>query len=430
MSIPRRPHCQADIGTVSYRELYGGFQGSKSEMLQKIIGLSVLFLLAGCWGRVTPGSTGFCPNSPGSSSAPPPTGPPLAGYLSGDRDFWGHGPDIDIDVQACISADGNTCVAAGDAGTRVIALIDFDARETNADGTSAGDGTRIWQRFVHPIFPPSALAVATAPILTIDSPTTSTISVRSPAAGFEVWFFGQCNDGALIDPASISISGGLVDSIALIGDTGADDVSADPDCSCDTRINNMAFNPVEFNFLELEWRDGDWGPCIDGSRSRPPICFDSVSETVVADALCEEFAGSRPPTTSEPCAGELCGGAPTASSCTWVYPDDGFDRGVVATCLFNDDPLAVVDCRPSWCESSPSGESIVRWCACDDLTGDPGPDRYTIIDPPPPPSPEHVNFQQACSTRGCGAETGPLFTDDGSRLVARSISGNACVSSP
>ncbi len=303
----------------------------------RIIILLFFLALTGCSLTVTPSSTGvLCPFSTRDTNRPPPPPPrtpSLNGFLAGDREFDGHGPNITVNVRACISIDRRTCVPTGDPGPHIIALIDFDAREADADGTSRGDGSWILQRFIHPIYS----APRGSAVVSIDSPTSSTIVARSAPAGPEAI---QCNDGDVIDSSMITITGGLVRSITLIGDTGADDVSDDNNCHCDTRIDDIVFNNVTFTLDEdteptpdppmpPDWQTGAWSLCEDNTRTRSVTCSDPEGE-------CDE---ATRPASSEPC-GPTCAGV-------LPRPDQG--DGTVAMCFYDgtDTPVGCVQTRCS-----------------------------------------------------------------------------------
>jgi hypothetical protein len=69
---------------------------------------------------------------------------------------------------------------------------------------------------------------------------------RLNGAGSE---FGICNDG---EKYNFGIGSTLLNFIQVIGDTGAEDVSDDGDCGCDTRIN-----VIEFYGLDVLFESGD-----------------------------------------------------------------------------------------------------------------------------------------------------------------------------
>ena len=162
----------------------------------------------------SPASTGeLCPYSPNG------IGPPGSGVLMGDREFAGNGPLITIDVDASLSPDA----------TRIEADILFEAAEIGGD-------TVITQHFYRTLYvAPAGSTVAAF------SPTSSQIVAESPDGGFQ-WF--DCTDGPIVPAADITISGGLVASVQMIGDTDGPDVSDDTNCVCDTRVDDIVFNDL------------------------------------------------------------------------------------------------------------------------------------------------------------------------------------------
>lgn len=144
--------------------------------------------------------------------------------VSGDREYAGHGPDITCTVTLKI--------AQGGAG--VDAIIKFTANET-AGGDTKAAGT--WTRRVYN-------APAGSKVTKINSETEGKAHVLSGGAGSE---FGICNEGLVYTSESgkVKITGGLIKSIVVVGDTGGPDVTANPnDCRCDTHLKKITFNPV------------------------------------------------------------------------------------------------------------------------------------------------------------------------------------------
>jgi hypothetical protein len=139
--------------------------------------------------------------------------------VQGDREFGGNGPQITVHAHTLLAADSKSFSIA----------VDFDAVETG------GDHSEVTGNFV----PFTWNAPEGQHITSIVSGISSSVSALSAAAGAEV---GACNDGDVI--ANPTITGDLIAAIQLIGDTGGDDISSDTDCSCDTQIKNITFNPV------------------------------------------------------------------------------------------------------------------------------------------------------------------------------------------
>jgi len=136
----------------------------------------------------------------------------------GDADFGG-GPLINARVTIQIVNDGRA----------VDAIIYFKAEETKGDWSTVEE---TWTRRLYD-------APANARITHITSATTSSVvNYRGPNAGSE---FGGCNDGQIVTPP---VTGNLIRAIQIIGDTGGSDISSDNDCSCDTQIRRIEFNPI------------------------------------------------------------------------------------------------------------------------------------------------------------------------------------------
>jgi len=151
-------------------------------------------------------------------------GPLCPLLVKGDREFGGHGPDINVTVTLKLAVDG-----AG-----VDAVIKMTAKETAGGDTEAG-GT--WTRRVY-------TAPGGSRVLKINGETTSKAHVLSGGAGSE---FGSCNEGLVYDSGKgqVKITGNIIKSIIVTGDTGGPDVTAVAnDCHCDTGIKKLTFNPV------------------------------------------------------------------------------------------------------------------------------------------------------------------------------------------
>jgi microsomal dipeptidase-like Zn-dependent dipeptidase len=145
--------------------------------------------------------------------------------VAGDRDFGGHGPRINCDVNLQLAPDGSG----------VNAVINFSARETASDWSETR-GT--WTILV--IAAPRGMRITR-----INSALRTSVTFVSPGAGSE---FGACNDGDIITP---SIARGPVRQFKIIGDTGSSDISADGDCHCDTQIRRIEFNPINVTLAPI-----------------------------------------------------------------------------------------------------------------------------------------------------------------------------------
>lgn len=137
----------------------------------------------------------------------------------GDREFGG-GPLININARLEITADGS--------GLDVI--INYRAEETGGDRTTATGSFR--ERVFN--------APAGNRIVRVDAATATSqvLNFRGAGAGAE---FGICNEGVVQTPP---VTGGLINRIVVVGDSGGNDVAAGAECRCDTKIKSVIFNPV------------------------------------------------------------------------------------------------------------------------------------------------------------------------------------------
>lgn len=143
----------------------------------------------------------------------------------GDREFAGHGPDVNCTVTLKITPDK----------TAVDAVITMTASETGGGDTEAKG---FWTRRVY-------TAPGGTKIVRIDGAVFSAARFVSAGAGSE---FGSCNEGIVYDSqkGQINITGSVIKSIVMVGDTGGPDVTANPnDCRCDTKISRIDFNPIK-----------------------------------------------------------------------------------------------------------------------------------------------------------------------------------------
>jgi hypothetical protein len=137
----------------------------------------------------------------------------------GDREFNG-GPLININARLQVTADGSG----------IDAIITYRAEETGGDRSTA-TGT-----FTQRVFNASA---GTRIVSVSAATATSAVVFRGAGAGAE---FGICNEGVVQD--AVPVTGGLIQRIVVVGDTGGNDISAGGGCRCDTKIKSINFNPV------------------------------------------------------------------------------------------------------------------------------------------------------------------------------------------
>src|SRR6266700_318994 len=159
---------------------------------------------------ITPGDIGpFCPHQ----------------LVSGDREFSGHGPKVNISVSLVNLKNQALAVH-----------IEFDAKETQSNWSEVKGS---WQQVIY-------RAPAGKMIAGILSGSASYVrNYICPAA--EADLFG-C-DGPVLKPG---IDGtGPVKEIRIVGDTSGDDISDDDDCTCDTRIVKITFLPVKLKLMPV-----------------------------------------------------------------------------------------------------------------------------------------------------------------------------------
>jgi Membrane dipeptidase (Peptidase family M19) len=146
--------------------------------------------------------------------------------VSGDREFGGHGPAIVCNARLAITTDKQG----------IELLLDYSAKETDNGDTHV---TGRWSKRVYNA--PGGSKISGINLTDM----TARAFFTSAGAGAE---FGSCNEGIVYNSQSgtIRITGTLIKSIIMVGDTGGPDVSADPNnCRCDVNIKQITFNPVK-----------------------------------------------------------------------------------------------------------------------------------------------------------------------------------------
>lgn len=137
----------------------------------------------------------------------------------GDRDFWGHGPRFTGNVTTEPSSDGKT----------VVAKITATWEETESD---------------HSAITLRNAQVAASPTM-IQRPTFSaqeTIVTRvSPTSSGNIDIVMSSRQQEIISPSD---GNPLVEQLVIVGDTHADDISADGNCYDNARINSITIKPV------------------------------------------------------------------------------------------------------------------------------------------------------------------------------------------
>jgi hypothetical protein len=148
----------------------------------------------------------------------------------GDREFDGHGPRIQVNIRLEIRNQ-----------TEIWAIIDFTATETVSDWSST---TARWER---PVFN------STRRIDSILSENSTSIDFISTKADFQI--IGHISrPGDNINTKSggnnyDDTNSNLISYIKIIGDTGGPDISDDNNCSDDTRIESIHFQPIKVRFV-------------------------------------------------------------------------------------------------------------------------------------------------------------------------------------
>jgi hypothetical protein len=141
----------------------------------------------------------------------------------GDREFAGHGPRVTNTITLEIR------------NTREIwAVIDFTARETVSDWSTT---RAVWERRVF-------VAPTGRTIAQILTPNITNFEFISQGSGTQ--FVGP--NGNSGNTVNITTPMNFIRQMAIVGDTGGNDISTDNDCTDDTRIENIQFFPIRIRF--------------------------------------------------------------------------------------------------------------------------------------------------------------------------------------
>jgi len=151
--------------------------------------------------------------------------PPTSGLcphqkVGGDSDFGGHGPRVAGKVVLGISPDGTTLQAT----------VTFDAKETQSDWSEVRGN---WTINVGDFAPPGLKYSAIVGV-------TQSLFDQTLVGGGR----NEVTQGCDGDEHVLTITGGPVARLVVVGDTGGGDISNDNDCNCDTRIVRIEFNPI------------------------------------------------------------------------------------------------------------------------------------------------------------------------------------------
>ena len=118
--------------------------------------------------------------------------------------------------------------------TEIWAIINFIATETVSDFSTVSE------RFERRIFrSPNNRRIAQ-----ILSPISTNINFISPSAGAQ--FIGAT--GTSNNTVTNTEPMNFIKRMAIVGDTGGDDISTDNDCNDDTRIESVHFFPIKVRF--------------------------------------------------------------------------------------------------------------------------------------------------------------------------------------
>jgi len=150
--------------------------------------------------------------------------------LGGDLEFAGNGPHIKGKVELVISSDKKN----------IYAVIKFNAKETNSEKSEV-EGS--WIKTVYS-------STDGSKIKSIRSNSTSTFNKILKGGGRNEMFEGGDGDRHILLMGDKYLSSsGPVSRMVVVGDTGGADISTDNNCTNDTRIELVEFNPI---IVELE----------------------------------------------------------------------------------------------------------------------------------------------------------------------------------
>ena len=144
--------------------------------------------------------------------------------VQGDREFNGNGPRIVTTINLEIRNN-----------TEIWAIIRFTATETLADFSIVS------QTFDRRVF----TSTNNRQIAQILSPRTTIINFISPSAGIQYIGATGTSNNTVTNTEPMN----FIKRMAIIGDTGGNDISTDNDCSDDTRIESVTFFPIKVQFV-------------------------------------------------------------------------------------------------------------------------------------------------------------------------------------
>lgn len=144
--------------------------------------------------------------------------------LAGDREFGGHGPEINADITLTIEN-----------GNQLFATVNMHARETESDWSET-EGS--WKKLIYTA--PSGFNISQiqsgkhSEVHYISKPG---LGIFSKGAAQELFSGAKGNDVAFNDD-------GLVTRWNIVGDTMGDDISTDRNCKDDTQVA-VQLNPIK-----------------------------------------------------------------------------------------------------------------------------------------------------------------------------------------
>jgi hypothetical protein len=174
-----------------------------------IIGLLSGFIITGCGVQPRlPDGGAFCP-----------WGNPI-----------GNVRDFNYRVHTIVTVD----LVPSSSGREILAFVTMKAEHA---GTTVPRIINNWNGIIVHTLPPDRPGRISA-----ISPSSGTAEGTTPRADFEI---AACNDGDIhTGPGPFITVSGVIDQIQIIGDTGGDDISSNPNCSCDTQIRSLKLKRV------------------------------------------------------------------------------------------------------------------------------------------------------------------------------------------